>query len=221
MEQEVIYTLPKDELGGAILRQLQSFFPPLSKDEERMISDCLEVVIPQCEYNFSHSENKYFSTEKEGRRIIRFDAFHSIQWMTLLYYLSHELYLRKSNLCDKVYYLNKIMHAVDLFYAIELPLHWGAEHPLGSVMGRAKYGNGFFFYQGCTVGGTRDREGSLFYPIIGENVHMFSNSSILGNSHIGNNVDIGAGAIVKNQNVPNDCVVFGESPNLIIKKKKQ
>ncbi len=221
MEQEVIYTLPKDELGGAILRQLQSFFPPLSKDEERMISDCLEVVIPQCEYNFSHSENKYFSTEKEGRRIIRFDAFHSIQWMTLLYYLSHELYLRKSNLCDKVYYLNKIMHAVDLFYAIELPLHWGAEHPLGSVMGRAKYGNGFFFYQGCTVGGTRDREGSLFYPIIGENVHMFSNSSILGNSHIGNNVDIGAGAIVKNQDIPDDSIVFGESPNLIIKMKKK
>ena len=78
-----------------------------------------------------------------------------------------------------------------------------------------------FFYQGCTVGGTRDHEGNLLYPVIGENVHMFSNSSILGNSHIGNNVDIGAGAIVKNQNVPNDCVVFGESPNLIIKKKKQ
>lgn len=220
MEQEVIYTLPKTELRGAIFRQLESFFPPLNEEEKRMIEECLEIVIPQCEYNFSHSENKYFLTEKEGRRITRFDAFHSIQWMTLLYYLSHELYLRKSNLCDKVYYLNKIMHSVDLFYAIELPQIWSAEHPLGTVMGRAKYSNGFFFYQGCTVGGTKDKEGNIYYPVIEENVRMYSNSSILGNCHIGKGAQIGAGAIVKNQDVPAGSIVFGQSPNLVIKYSK-
>lgn len=220
MDQEVIYTLPKNELGGAIFRQLESFFPPLSEEEKKMIENCLEDVIPQCEYNFSHSENKYFSAEKEGRRITRFDAFHSIQWMALLYYLSHELYLRKSNLCDKVYYLNKIMHSVDLFYAIELPQIWSAEHPLGTVMGRAKYSNGFFFYQGCTVGGTKDKEGNIYYPVIEENVRMYSNSSILGKCHIGKGAQIGAGAIVKNQNVPAGSIVFGQSPNLIIKHSK-
>lgn len=220
MEQEVIYTLPKTELGGAVFKQLESFFPSLTEVEKQMIEDCLEVVIPQCEYNFSNSENKYFSALKDGRRITRFDAFHSIQWMTLLYYLSHELYLRKSNLCDKVYYLNKIMHSVDLFYAIELPQIWSAEHPLGTVMGRAKYSNGFFFYQGCTVGGTKDKDGNIYYPVIEENVRMYSNSSILGNCHIGKGAQIGAGAIVKNQDVPAGSVVFGQSPNLIIKYSK-
>ena len=220
MEQEVIYSLPENELGGAILRQLQAFFPPLTEVERQIIEDCLQGVIPQCEYNFSHSENKYFSTVKDGRRITRFDAFHSIQWMTLLYYLSHELYLRKSNLCDKVYYLNKIMHSVDLFYAIELPQIWSAEHPLGTVMGRAKYSDGFFFYQGCTVGGTKDKDGNIYYPVIEENVRMYSNSSILGNCHIGKGAQIGAGAIVKNQDVPAGSIVFGQSPNLIIKYSK-
>lgn len=220
MEQEVIYALPKTELEGAVFKQLESFFPSLTEVEKHMIEDCLEVVIPQCEYNFSHSENKYFSAVKDGRRITRFDAFHSIQWMTLLYYLSHELYLRKSNLCDKVYYLNKIMHSVDLFYAIELPQIWSAEHPLGTVMGRAKYSNGFFFYQGCTVGGTKDKDGNIYYPVIEENVRMYSNSSILGNCHIGKGAQIGAGAIVKNQDVPAGSVVFGQSPNLIIKYSK-
>ena len=123
-------------------------------------------------------------------------------------------------LCDKIYYLNKIFHSVDLFYAVKLPAHFGAEHPLGAVMGRAKYSDGFFFYQGCTVGGTRDKQGNLYYPTLGENVHMFSNSSILGNSHIGNNVNIGAGCIVKNQDIADNCTVFGESPNLIIKPNK-
>ena len=217
MEKEVIYTLPKNELVGVIFNQLHSFFPLLEVAEKALIEDCLQIVIPKCEYNFSHSENKYFTMLKEGRRIIRFDVFHSIQWMTLLYYLSHELYLRKSNLCDKVYYLNKIMHSVDLFYAIELPAIWSAEHPLGAVMGRAKYSDGFFFYQGCTVGGTKDKEGNIFYPVIEENVRMYSNSSILGCCHIGACAQIGAGTIVKNQDVPAGSIVFGQSPNLIIK----
>lgn len=87
-------------------------------------------------------------------------------------------------------------------------------------MGRAKYGNGFFFYQCCTVGGPKDEEGNIYYPVIGENVHMYANSSVLGNCKIGNNVNIGAGAIVKNQNIPDNCTVFGQSPNLIIKQNK-
>ena len=84
-------------------------------------------------------------------------------------------------------------------------------------MGRAKYSNGFFFYQGCTVGGTTDKNGNDCYPVIEENVRMYANSSILGRCHVGRNVQIGAGALVKNQNIPADCIVFGQSPNLIIK----
>ena len=89
------------------------------------------------------------------------------------------------------------------------------DHPLGSVMGRGSYGDYFSFGQNCTVGNNNN-----IYPLIGENVKMSSGSSILGNSTIGNNVIIGAGCIIKDQNVPSDVIVFGESPNLIIKQKK-
>ena len=220
MEQEVIYTIQKDELGGAVLRQLKSFFPEPPDSDKLFLYDTTEVVIQKCIENFSHSENKYFSTARDGKKVVRFDAYHSIQWMTFLYYLSHELYLKGSKLCDQVYYLNKIMHSVDLFYAIELPTIWSAEHPLGTVMGRAKYSDGFFFYQGCTVGGTKDKEGNIYYPELEENVRMYANSSILGRCHIGKNAQIGAGALVKNQDVPDNCTVFGQSPNLIIKHNK-
>lgn len=153
----------------------------------------------------------------------RFNPCHSVQYMTFLYYLSHDIYLNANigQLCDKIYYLNKIFHSVDLFYAIELPKQFGAEHPLGSVMGRAKYGNGFFFYQGCTVGGTYDKAGNIHYPVIEENVKMYANSCVLGKCHIGKNVQIGAGTLVKNQDVPDDSIVFGQSPNLIIKMNKK
>ena len=157
-----------------------------------------------------------------GHKNVRFNPYHSVQYMIFLYYLSHEIYANTQNtiLCDKIYYLNKIMNSVDLFYAIELPQKFGAEHPLGSVMGRAKYGEGFFFYQGCTVGGTYGKNGEIYYPVLGENVQMFANSSILGRCNVGNNVKIGAGTLIKNEDIPSDSIVFGQSPHLIIKKQK-
>ena len=47
---------------------------------------------------------------------------------------------------------------------------------------------------------------------------MFSDSKILGNSHIGNNVILAANACVINQDVPNNYIVFGQSPNIVLKK---
>lgn len=216
--ERVEYILPQEEIYPLIKKQLTNFFPALTDEEDQQLKTSVEKATDASVNNFSKSENKYFSRLVDGERVVRFNPYHSIQWMTFLYYLSHDLYLISSSLCDKIYYLNKIMHSVDLFYAIELPEIWSAEHPLGSVMGRAKYSNGFFFYQGCTVGGTRDKEGNLYYPELEENVKMYANSSILGRCHIGLNVQIGAGALVKNQDVPADSIVFGQSPNLIIKK---
>ena len=214
----MIFTIPQEDVLAQLLLQLKSHFLVL-EEEEKVIKTRFEYALAACEENFLHSNNKYYLIEVGGAKCCRFNPYHSVQYMTFLYYLSHDIFKNANvgQLCDKIYYLNKILHSVDLFYAIELPTRFGAEHPLGAVMGRAKYSNGFFFYQGCTVGGTRDKEGNLFYPVIEENVHMYSNSSILGCCHIGRNAQIGAGALVKNQDVPADSIVFGQSPNLIIK----
>ncbi|MDY2930762.1 MAG: transferase [Muribaculaceae bacterium] len=193
-----------------LVRWLKNYFF-ISEEEMNELEIASKIAINKANQNFQYSDNKYFRG---------YNRLHSVMNMIFRYYLSNELYKRNQcpGLCDKIYYLNKIMHSVDLFYAIELPQYFSAEHPLGSVMGRAKYSDGFFFYQGCTVGGTKDKTGNIHYPEIEENCHMFANSSILGKCHIGKNVNIGAGAIVKNQDIPDNCTVFGQSPNLIIKK---
>lgn len=49
---------------------------------------------------------------------------------------------------------------------------------------------------------------------------MCAGSSIIGDSVIGDNVLIGANATIKDEVVPSNVVVFGESPNLVIKRKK-
>lgn len=208
------FVISQKQILQQLVIQLKSFF--LIEDREiEMLHSVFGETVNRCKTAFCLA-GKYFG------RISVFNPYHSVKYMIFLYTLSNELYKQYGSnvLSDKVYYLNKIMHSVDMFYEIEMPSHWGAEHPVGSVMGRAKYGNGFFFYQCCTVGGTKDEEGNIYYPVIGENVHMYANSSVLGNCKVGNNVNIGAGAIVKNQNIPDNCTVFGQSPNLIIKQNK-
>ena len=155
--------------------------------------------------------NKYLSNG--------FNSYNSVMYCNYLYWVSRMLYVeQQGRIADKVYYLNKTLNSVDLFYGIELPDEWSCEHPLGTVMGRASYGNRFFFYQGCTVGGNYHK-GVLSYPQIGENVIMYSNSKILGDSVVGNNVVIAANTYIKGENIPNNSVVFGQSPNLVIKER--
>ena len=108
------------------------------------------------------------------------------------------------------------MHGIDWYHQIDLPVHFLAEHPLGSVLGRAKYGDYFFVYQGSTVGGNR-KKGKLYYPQIGNNVVMYANSSVIGDSKIGNNVIVSANTYIINENIPNNCIVFGQSPKLTLK----
>lgn len=216
----MIFELDKVSILNLVYWQVDNNFT-ITDTEKKEIVKSFDIALSACEKNFAHSDNKYFSREINGVKESYFNPFHSVQWMIFLYYLGNSIYRNGGQIiCDKLYYLNKLMNGVDMFYAIELPVHFGAEHPIGSVMGRAKYSDGFFFYQGCTVGGTRDKEGNINYPIIEENVHMYSNSSILGRSHIGRNVNVGAGCIIKNQDVPDNCSVFGQSPNLIIKHKR-
>lgn len=149
---------------------------------------------------------------------IPFSVFHSVQYCIFLYHMSAVSFEmdHSGEHAEKFYYLNKIMHAIDLFYAIKLPRIWGMEHPLGSVMGRAKYSDFFFFYQGCTVGGNKG-----IYPTLGHHVVMYSNSKILGSAQIGNHVVISANTYIKDETIPDNSLVFGQSPYLIIKQKSE
>lgn len=107
------------------------------------------------------------------------------------------------------------MNGCDLYYEVNLSNYFTLDHPVGTVMGRAKYGEGFHFGQNCTVGNNRG-----IYPVIGENVRMCAHSSIIGSCRIGDSVTIGANSGVKDEDVPDNLIVFGYSPHLIIKAKK-
>lgn len=199
-----------NELIKVTSRQLENLYGLSDEDKNLLLSS--GGVYDQTTYCLSHSESKYFKGY--------IDPYNGVMYCNWLYWLSRFAYQqRESRMADKIYGLNKALHAVELFYAVELPSIWSCEHPLGSVMGRAKYGDGFFFYQGCTVGGNRDKEGVLHYPVIGRNVKMYSDSKIIGKSVIGDNCIIAANAYIKDAVIPGGSLVFGSGPRLIIKKR--
>lgn len=156
---------------------------------------------------------------------VLFNPYTTTQYTIFLYYFSNTIYSAEPTmtvLCDKIYYLNKVLNAVDLYYPVKLPDFFMCEHPVGSVIGGSgTFGNGFLFYQNCTVGGFHLKDGGIIYPTIGKDVRMYANSMIIGRCTIGDNVKIGARAMVKNEDIPSNSIVFGQSPNLIIKPLKK
>lgn len=173
---------------------------------ESYIEESMERLLYCC----SHSKNKYYNENGS----VKISHLHTSQYAMFLYYMSNTLFRHdESHIATLIYYLNKIMHSVDWYYEIELPDYFIAEHPMGSVLGRAKYQSGFSFNQGVTVGGNKGK-----YPTFGKYVALYANSSVIGECHIGDHVFIGAGALVKDIDIPSYSIVFGQSPNLTIKQ---
>jgi len=203
--------LTSEELTSILLRRLENFFI-IKEDEKQLILEKHNEVLLMIKDCFSAVENKYF--KKDGATY--FDYCHSGQYLIYLYFFSRIFADIKHSLKDKFYYLNKIMHGVDIYSEVMLPKVFFFEHPLGLVLGRATYGENFFAMQGCTVGGNKGH-----YPTIGNNVKMFSDSKILGKCKIGNNVWLSANSYVKDMDIPNNMIVFGQSPNLVLKENKK
>lgn len=202
------------ETTNIVKRQLVNYW---TCNDEFEFYNYVKLALYDMEVNYAASANRRLYDENG----LVFNPCFSVTWMIFLYRLSHRLAIEgEIEYADKLYYLNKIMHSNDWYYAIELPIHFLAEHPLGTVLGRAKYGDYFFVYQGCTVGGNR-KNGKLYYPQIGNNVIMYANSTILGNCKIGNNVVISANSYLINEVVPDNCIVFGSSPNIVIKSRNE
>ena len=202
----------RERLLLLVERQLGNFFEYSAGQDREPLLSAFELALQRVEHCFHHICNKYY--RREGA--LFFSPFHSGQYSIFLYYLARSLAVQgTSSLADRVYYLNRALNSLDLYHQVVLPDVFFVEHPLGSVIGRAEIGDGFYFAQHVTVGGNKGH-----YPVLGRRVSMLSGSKVVGRSRIGDNVTLAANAYVKDCDVPSNSLVFGQDRDLCIKPLK-
>ena len=97
------------------------------------------MAFQRIEFCFSKINNKYFF---DGTNSV-FNHLNGDQYAIFLYYLSNTLFRlnQDTNLCSKLYLLNKALHGLDAFYEVQLPDIFMVIHPISTVLGRGKYDN--------------------------------------------------------------------------------
>lgn len=78
------------------------------------------------------------------------------------------------------------------------------QHGIGTFISAKRIGRNCLIRHQVTIGYTNDTDS----PILGDNVTIGCGAKILGNVRVGNNVKVGANAVVV-KDVPDDCTVVG------------
>ncbi len=207
-------SLTRDALAAYVAAQMSSFFPDRHVAAAEL-SCATKRALDRLEHCLASFRVKYSANGNEAH----FNHINTDQYGTYLYFLSNTLHRDAADtaIASKVYALNKSLHAIDIFYEVELPSVFLLQHPVGTVLGRATYNDYLMVYQRCSVGSSLEGD----YPVIGQGVVMFGGSSIIGRSHVGPNAWLSIGTQVMNATIPPDTMVFGQSPNLIFKEAKR
>ncbi len=208
-------SLSNQTLASYISSQLNNFFPDDILTSSEQLFEAIQKAEGRVYHCFSNIEKKYF--HENG--VTQFNHLISDQYCMYLYMLSNNVYIESGDeqLATKLYYLNKALHSVDIFYTTNLPNIFLLVHPLGTIIGRAKFSDFFVAYQGCTVGCLNEG----IFPIFKGNTIMYANSKVLGDCTIGNNVCIAADSSVINRNISSNKVVIGSAKDGIIKTNEK
>jgi len=216
----MILSLKAYELAHYIRSQLEAFFPDGGPVDG--INGQIDLALGRVEQCFSAIHTPYHLTPSGE---VLFNHLNCDHYATLLYFLSNNLYKNggETGLCTKLFYLNKMLHSLDVYYEVELPDIFCFAHPLGTVLGRAKYSNYLLVYQGCTVGAARDAglEARREVPELGEYLAIYKGGAILGRSTVGRNCKIAAHSVLIDMNLPPDSIYIGEPKDYVVKDNQK
>ncbi|MGK0137856.1 MAG: serine O-acetyltransferase [Algoriphagus sp.] len=188
--------------GEALLnylkRQIQNFFPDNKGDNALDIS-VVKTALSRTLHCFSNINSTQYTNDIG---VSKFNHLHGDHYACFLYYVSRVGYERG---IEAVYFkaalLNKALNGIDLFGHVDMPEHFLLVHPLGSIIGRAKFMGNLVIYQNVTIGGKHNENDSISYPTIGKDVVLYSDSSVIGDAHIGDKCVVAAGTKVMSRNL--------------------
>ncbi|EDP62297.1 Serine acetyltransferase [alpha proteobacterium BAL199] len=196
-------------LAEYISRQINNIIPDPDSVSKKSMAEVLIESRFDIEECFSHYSKLVIVDQKLD------NVLHTDRYAAILYMLSKNSNKIANNvkLATKLYCINKYLHSIDVHFTSELPRIFRLVHPVGTVIGRAKFSNYFTIYQGCTVGVVSER----VFPVFHGPVTMYANTKVLGRSTVGSNVLISQGVTVIDTDIPDNVVVSGQYPNYTFK----
>ncbi len=174
-----------------------SLFPYFESIQNILIVD-IQAKYPQYENNDLLKANLFHLLEQDTT--IEAIFYYRLERAIFLNHPEHILLPYLANLM-------KIKTGIELYYSTEIGQGLNIQHGIGIVIGaRNKIGNNCIIHQGVTIGQRR-----LYSPhecaFIGNNVTIFAGAKIVGSIRIGDNVQIGANAVLLNDAEPNSTYV--------------
>jgi serine O-acetyltransferase len=199
------------DLPGYLSRQLNALFPHPDVQDPTFLQHAIAKAIPRIANCFSQVN----STTYNNNGFPTFDIFHSDQYAMFLWFVSNEVFAEAGphSLAQRLFCLNKSLHGLNCLYDVQLPPIFLFLHIIGSVIGKATYGNYFVALQGCTVGALRGE-----YPVIGERFIMSAGCSVIGKCQIGDRVMLGCSTTILETDIPSDTLVNGHYLHGLVQK---
>ncbi|MDY6923977.1 MAG: serine acetyltransferase [Pseudomonadota bacterium] len=212
MTQKIAMSLGPAALAAYVARQLSAFFP----DSEVTADDlqpAMPVALERLEHCFAHIDNKYFF---DGGRAV-FSHLHGDQYAMWLYLLANELHRQRApvDLCSKLFLLNKALHGCDIFHEVELPAIFLLVHPVGTVLGRARYSDYFVSYQRVSVGSNHD-----VYPVFGEHVTLRPGAAVLGRCTVGRHCQLATESLLIDRDLPDHSRYIGNPKTAVVRREE-
>lgn len=172
------------------------------------IKKCLLTFLSSCRELYLDAKN---IQEKDPASnnilyvILLYQGFHTLVFYRIAHFFYHY----------KLFFIARLISQLGRFFT-GIEIHPGAkigkrlfiDHGMGIVIGQTvTIGDNCTLYHGVTLGGT-GKDTLKRHPDLGDNVLVGSGAKVLGPIHIGNNVKIGANAVVL-KDVPDNTTIVG------------
>jgi serine O-acetyltransferase len=201
------FSIKRKDLFQYTINQINCFFLDGNRVTNKDLDKYADDTINRLSECFKEIKKPYYYNCGKNT----FNHLHGDHYAMFLYILSNTIWVidRNEVLASKVFLLNKALHGIDAFYSIKLPEVFLFVHPVGTVLGNAKYSDYFVVYQNCSVGATEE----LIYPTFKGETILFSKSTVIGNCNIGLNTILGANSFIINTDIKNNSIVVNSYPN--------
>lgn len=172
-------SLSAEALATFTQKQLDFYIPDGYMINQSIWHSSIQTALKRCDQCFQHILIPQYKSP-DGESI--FSHLHRDQYATFLYFLGNTIWTHygQRQLCDKLLNLQSILHSFFLSYKCEMPTVFVLAHPVGSIIGNAKYSDGLYISQNVTINTHTDFTGNADLHI-GKGVFFSANATVIGN----------------------------------------